>query len=125
AYRGYEMERAPAPLPPPIEPPAGMRWVDADRNWAEALHETLLQAFADVPGSLVAPLEVLTARLGTQEMPTRILVDGARVAAYVRPERRDGRGWIGSLGRAPWARGMGLGPIALREGMRALAARGL
>ncbi|WP_373048069.1 GNAT family N-acetyltransferase [Vulgatibacter sp.] len=123
AWRGYEMERPALPLPP-VETPPGMRWLDADRSWAEPLDAALRPAMATVPGSFVPPFAVFAARLEAQPIPTRILAEGGRVAAFVRPEVQGDRGFIGILGRAPWARGLGLGSLALREGMRLLRERG-
>lgn len=124
SYQLHEMQRQGAPVPAALLP-GGLRWADADRAMGAQLHAVTRAAFASVPGSFVAPVEVLVERLERQPHPTRVLLEGERVIAFVRPEGPvDGVGTIGVLGVLPSAQGRGLGRLALREGLAALAARG-
>ena len=123
-YQLHEMERPGTPVPDDTVP-AGLRWADADRSVGVRLHAATSAALTGVPGSFVAPVEVVLDRLERQPHPTRVLLDGERIVAFVRPEGpAGGIGTIGVLGVPPEMQGQGLGRLALREGLRALAARG-
>lgn len=125
AYRSHRMEREPAPLSESPALPEGSCWSDVDGPRVAALHGCATGAYAKVPGSFVPPLDRYAAALAQHAVPSRILVRGGEVLAFVRVTPGPGdTGEISSLGRDPGQKGRGLGPVALHEGMRRLAELG-
>ena len=127
----WGMRAVPLPGPPAHPPlPSGFNWRELTPDLVPACHETTRLAFAQVPGAFVPTLEVFTARCADRTGgPRRILTDGHRVAAFSRAAWRTGTdgaviGTVVSLGRHPDFKGQGLGPAALAEALRLLAAAG-
>lgn len=102
--------------------PASASFVDLDVRNATLVHGLVQRAFADVPGSFVAPPEAWVERALAQLPPTRVLFRDGRPVAFVRVGvDAHGEGHVHSLGRDPQRRGEGLGPLLMLEALRLLA----
>lgn len=93
-------------------------WVDAGPETVADYHRCVREAFSTVPGSMISSREDFTKAVLANEPPARLLLDGARVIAFVRVERLGEGAEIASLGRDPGWRGKGLGDTILAEAIR-------
>ena len=128
-YTYFEMERdggEGAPILPQKPLPPGLAWHSYEERFFSSFFETLRRAFAGVHGTFIPGEEASRERTRGYPVPPSLLMQGERVAGYVRVEiGSNGSGEIASLGRHPDYRGLGIGEHLVRRGIEMLSARGV
>ncbi len=114
-----------APLPQPDSLPADLTWEDAAEPRLDAYHQTVAEAFADIPGSHLGPLDEFRQAILSAAIRDRLLIQNDRIAGFACAElTQDGVGVVSLIGRHPDFKGQNLGAHLLAESMRLTAERG-
>lgn len=121
---GLVLTRGLLPWPrPPL--PDGAAWVDLGPERLAAHYANFRASFAEDPWMMLPREEAFGAAALAADPPVRLLVRGAVELGFARVTiQPDQVGYVATIGRAPAARGAGVGPVVLAEALRVLAARG-
>lgn len=116
-YLTHQMRRSPHPVGPAPPLPPGLSWADYSPRYLESYHETVTHSLGALPGAFVPAVQNFGDLLDQAPYPPQLILEGDRVAAFIRCSNRDRGGELTALGRHPDYRGRGLGPCLVHRGI--------